>query len=329
MKINKQLAGFFSLLLLLSVGYVYIAYRYFPLLLHRSIFYCQEIVKTLSLNLSGEMGKVIVGILFFSILLILFQVFKTILNFISFSRTLSKSKIYKTGDIDSLLNKLDLSGKVVIITNRKPKAFCFGFKNPRIYVSTGLISLMSEAELEVILRHEKSHMEHNDSFAFFIASIVESLFPFFPIISDFILAYRTEREILADSVAVRDMKENSSINQALKKLLQYEPIPHLAFIPDMISGDSFEARIRSLNALKPHPYKIQVKNLVISTFSFMVLLGLMVNPVQAIDLHDTDSDAVVLCADNSNNCAYACRDRALLEKQSYSSQQPFKNFSSR
>lgn len=329
MKTHKNLAGFFSLILLLTVGYVFIAYRYFPLLFHRSIFYCQEIVKTLNLNLSGEMGKVIVGILLFSLLLILFQVCKTIVNFFVFIRVLSKSKLHNDGVIENLVSKLDLQGKVVILDQSKPRAFCFGFKNPKIYISTGLISLMSDNELEVILRHEKSHLEHNDSLAFFLASIVESLFPFFPIISDFIRVYRTEREVSADFAAVQDMKENSSITGALKKLLQYEPLPRLAFVPDMISEDSLEARIRSLNALNPHSYKLQVKNIAVSIFSFMVLVGLMVSPVRAIDLHDASSDAVVFCADDSNNCTFACRDRALLEQQSYSSQQTFKNFSSR
>lgn len=329
MKTNKYLVGFISLLLILTLGYAVIAYRYFPLLLHRSIFYCQEIVKTLSLNLSGEMGKVIVGILLFSILFILFQVVKTIISFLAFVYALSKSEVHNESMMENLLNKLDLSGKVVILDESKPKAFCFGFKNPKIYVSTGLIFLMSETELEVILRHEKSHMEHNDSLAFFLASVAESLFPFFPIISDFIRVYRTEREVSADSAAIQGMKENSSITGALKKLLQYEPLQTLAFIPDMISEDSLEIRIRSLNALKPHPHKVRFRNLAVSIFSFMVLVGLMVSPVRAIDLHDADSDAVVFCADDSSNCTFACRDRELLEKRSYSSQQTFKNFSSR
>jgi beta-lactamase regulating signal transducer with metallopeptidase domain len=37
---------------------------------------------------------------------------------------------------------------------------------------------MSKEELEVILRHEKYHLEHRDGLTLLLATVVESLFPF-------------------------------------------------------------------------------------------------------------------------------------------------------
>jgi Zn-dependent protease with chaperone function len=328
MKLNNYLTSFFGVILILTSSYLFIAYRYFPLFIHRSVFFCQEIVKTLNLNISGEMGKIVISILFLGVFFVIFKILKTVLGYFAFKHAITKSRSLQPETLDHLLKRLDLSGKVVVIHQNKPQAFCFGILNSKIYLSTAMIDLMNISELEVILRHEQSHLTHKDSLTFFIATIIESIFPFFPILSDFVGTYRTEREIHADSVAVKSMSENNSITEVLKKILQYEPATRLAFIPDILAEDSLEARIQSLHGRKIYKNKINVKNLGLSIFSFLILVGLMANPVRAVDVHDKGGDSVILCADNDRSCAYACRDRALLNMSNYSSQQTSQRFSS-
>ncbi len=328
MKINNYLIGFVGLLSFLTISYFFVVFKYFQILIHHSIYYCQEMVEALNLHLPGDLGKIIVGVLFFGALFTLFKILKTIIAIYSLKLRLKKQTVNKYEGPKDLLDKLGLTNHVTIINQDKPQAFCFGITSPKIYVSTGMIELMSMNELEVILRHEKSHLEHRDSLTLFIASMIESLFPFFPVISDFVRVYRTGREIHADSEAVNGMSENKSISEVLKKLLRYEPMPHFAFIPDIISEDSLEARIQSLYSQKTTYNKIGYKNLSLSIISLLILVGLMVTPVKAIELHESGGDAVVLCADNSDNCALVCRQRALLDMQSHMSKQSLRNFSS-
>ena len=89
------------------------------------------------------------------------------------------------------------------IQSEKPFAFCFGIRSPKIYVSSALISLFTKDEFETILCHEKHHLESRDALTLLVAHMVESLFPFFPLLSDLIMAYRTEREMLADRAATQ------------------------------------------------------------------------------------------------------------------------------
>ncbi|KKQ48344.1 MAG: hypothetical protein US68_C0036G0001, partial [Candidatus Shapirobacteria bacterium GW2011_GWE1_38_10] len=70
------------------------------------------------------------------------------------------------------------------------------------------------------------------------------------------------------------------------------------------------------------------KNVGLSLASLFVLVGLMVTPVKAIELHEAGGDALVLCTDNAGSCSLVCRQRAISDMQSHMSQQTFKNFSS-
>jgi beta-lactamase regulating signal transducer with metallopeptidase domain len=328
MKINNYLLGFVGLLSLLTVSYFFIVFKYFQILIHHSIYYCQEMVKALNLHLPGDLGKVVMGTLLFITMFTLFTVMRSIIAMYSFKQTLEKTKNSNYPGLGTILEKLSLTGKVIVMDRSKPQAFCFGITNPKIYVSTGMIRLMNMNELEAILRHEKSHLRHKDALTLFLASMIQSLFPFFPVISDFVRIYRTDREINADSEAIEGMTENTSITEVLKKLLRYEPMPHLAFIPDIISEESLEARIHSLHASNRRHNKISLRNLGLSAISFLILIGLIVTPVRAIEIHEAGGDAVVLCSDNADNCEMVCRQRALLDIQSHMSQQTFKNFSS-
>ena len=168
--------AFASMLIFLAVGHFFVVYKYFQILIHHSIYYCQEMVKALSLGLPGDLGKTIFGLLVLAALFTLVRLLATIFRIYTFRRTLLKTTTQRHGDLYNLFEKLDLRDKVTIINQRKPVAFCFGVRNPKIYISIGIIGLMSKEELEVILRHEKYHLEHRDALTLLLATAVESLF---------------------------------------------------------------------------------------------------------------------------------------------------------
>ena len=319
MKIHNYLLAFTGTLLFLTFGHFVIIYKYFLVLIHHGLYYCQEMVKSLNFQLPGEYGKVLGGILLFTALFTVFKLSRSVIDVLAFRKTLLKKRHEHHDGLMSLSRSLGLEKKVLIFTQDKPQAFCFGIRNPKIYISTGLIQMMDQKELEVILRHEKYHLEHRDTLTLLLATIIESLFPFFPVVSDFIRVYRTDREVAADKAALTSRVDKQSLKDVLRKLIQYEPDIHPVFLPAMLSVDTLEARIRSINIIDATYKKIGLKSLGISVLSLVVLLRLMVAPVNAIELHEDGQDVVLLCS-GSAGCESVCRKQTLEQLQSFQPQ---------
>lgn len=315
MKIHNYLLAFTGMLLFLTFGHIVVIYKYFLVLVHHGLYYCQLMANSLSFQLPGEYGKILAGVLMLAVVFTLFKLLGLILNVFAFRKSLLNKKDEHPDRLMSLFVSLGIKENVFIFTQAKPQAFCFGIRNPKIYISTGLIQLMSPNELEVILRHEKYHLEHRDTLTLLLASMIESLFPFFPVVSDFIRVYRTDREVAADNAATTNATDKQSLKDVLRKLIQYEPDSNPIFLPAMMSVDTLEARIRTMNVID-NPYKkIGLKNLGLSVVSLIALLGLMVTPVNAIELHEEGRDVVILC-NNSASCESVCRKQTLQELQS-------------
>src|SRR3989344_2713288 len=109
--------------------------------------------------------------------------------------------------IRKLSEKHDLRGKIIAIDEPKPRAFCLGIFYPNIYISTGLLKLMNEKEIESIILHEKSHLLSHDSFYIAILSLAKYLFFLFPIIGDIVKNTLLNREIKADKFAISILDE--------------------------------------------------------------------------------------------------------------------------
>lgn len=327
MKPNTHLLGFGGLLAVLLASHFYVIVKYFELLIHSNIYYCQAVARTLSLQIPGDISRIYVGLLLVAVVYTFIKIGAALYKIYAFHKTILKTTIKKDNRITQIAYTVGLSNQVTILKQQKPQAFCFGVINPKIYLSTGLISLMSDVELKVILRHEKYHVDHNDPLVFILATLVESLFPFFPVISEFIRVYRTDREVKADNHAMRTIEDRYSLTEILKKLVSGETTVRPAFIASILSEDILEARIQSITQQKVVYQKARTRNVILSIASFIVLIGLMVSPVNAIELHDSGRDVVMLC-DGTNNCESVCRQETLLKLQSHAPQYSPANFSS-
>jgi len=329
MKIHNYLLAFVGTLFFLTFGHLLVINKYFQVLIHHGLYYCQEMAKSLIFQLPSEYGKILAGILVFAAVFTLIKLVGLIGGVFTFRKKLIHKMHELNDDLVDLFASLGLQKKVLIFTNARPQAFCFGIRNPKIYISTGLIQLMKPNELEVILRHEKYHLEHKDTRTLLLATVIESLFPFFPVMSDFIRVYRTDREVAADKAAITTSTNKYALKEVLKKLLLYEPDFHPAYLPAMMNIDTLEARIRSMNVNDITYKKIGLKNLCSSILSLVVLLGLMATPVNAVELHEDGQDVVMLC-NGLANCESVCRKQTLQLLQSYQPQYTpaTRNFSS-
>ncbi|MDO8610469.1 MAG: M56 family metallopeptidase [bacterium] len=286
---------------------VSVCQKYLPFLFHSTIYYCQNIIRTVSIQLLPTIASKPLFISFLAVLgFIGFRLFSLAVQFLK-ERKQFQQAIIPYGELKKTAQKLGIINQVRMIRNHKPLAICFGIFQPKIYISTGLLKIVNAGELRAILTHEKYHLNSRDNLVMLMASVVQSLFPFFPIIKDFIKHYRIQRELEADTHAVTGHNDNKHLISALEKLIRNEP--QYAFIGSSGLGvfDTLETRIRYLVYKTGYQPKVSIINSAISGIALFLLLFLSLVPVQATELHDRWGDALMTCV-SSNKCSASCKN---------------------
>ena len=191
--------------------------------------------------------------------------------------------------------------KTITLGSKEKFAFVLGIRNPKIYISTGLVSTLSNKEFEAVLAHEYYHLENRDTFTMLIASIVNSISFIFPVLSDFVRNYRVGREIAADRFAVSKMGENLSLMSALQKILA-APSFSTPYAASIIEHDTLEERILSLLARDRKGKQFKLLNLLITFLSLLFIAVIIAMPVYASNI---SSESSSLCADKSIGKPYS------------------------
>lgn len=290
MKLNKYLTVFTIIFIVLNASLLIGLKKYWPLLLHHTVYYCQEMVKTLPINLPENAG---IAVIFFLTMILLVTAIKFILTvsrIYNFSNYLAKNIVKK------------IQSRVLVVNSPKPFALCFGIRQPKIYVSTKMIKILSGPELETVLRHEKYHLENRDTLTLMLTTIIESLLPYFPLLSDLIRNYRIERELLADKTAGAGLKGSKYLANVLTKLLEYEPNLTFSGAPAIADIETLEIRIKTLLNKKICFRQPNRKNIIISLISTGILLSLAFTPVKAVEFHNQGKDILVLSSTIDNSC---------------------------
>jgi len=106
---------------------------------------------------------------------------------------------------------------VHIINAAKPTAFALSAITSKIFVSVGLIDLLTKKELEAVLLHELGHIKNRSSSIKFWTLLAQSLSP----LAAFSHSHLDQEEVKADQVAVTLQKSNLFIRNAKKRLAEY------------------------------------------------------------------------------------------------------------
>jgi len=313
-RINKNLVIFLGLIFLLGSSSLLVVQKLLPLAAH-TIYYCQSFLNSLSMPIPYYLSTV-PFLLFFVLLLI-----AAIKLFIIFVKVqLSKKKLIRSYKFDTgltaLLEKLQLTDKTYLIESEKQFAFCLGVRSPKIYISTSLVNILTIQELEAVLHHERYHFNNRDTLIMLIASVGESLLPFFPLLSDFLHNYRVEREIKADAEAIRGLGNAEPLILVLKKLL-VAPSVATVNISAIADKDTLEPRIRALVKKDFHFKKFKALHILISLVSVFVMSVIALTPVQAFEIYHMGEDVVMICPQN-NECVAACRQEYSAKRKNYS-----------
>lgn len=309
MKTNKFIYVLLGFGVFMSFMLGIIFRKYTLLFFHQSVYLCQGIFNALPIRLPENIGET--GVLML-MAMFLFLVIKLVATWIKSLRILKRLDISSVRNVtvERLSKKLDLRKKILVCQNDDPLAFCFGFSHPKIYLSTGLIKILTKTEIEAVLRHEKYHLNHKDALVGFFATITQSLFPFFPIITDIFRYVRIQNEIAADKSAVIAMRSSGPLISVLRKIVAYEPIKPFALTVSLAEWDSLEIRIKKLINIEVDNRNMHTGNVLISLFSLLILSAIVLTPVRAVEFHDKNKDFMVLCGLNQT-CKNTCETQVI------------------
>lgn len=303
---NKYLLAFIGLSGILGLAVFATLQKFLPMLLKHAVYYCQALGHSLSVRIPHQIGSIALILLFIVSVLVTIRLLVSYRT-IQLVRKRLHTKIKTHPVFATLIEKLGIQDKAFLVDDQRPFAFCHGIRSPTIYVSTALMELLTDIELEIVLKHEMYHLRQQDSLTLFLASVTKSLFPFFPILSDLIENYRVEREIQADQEAVAGMDGSRHLIAVLKKLLSSDPIPRYSFSPAIADHDSLEQRIKALTKKSPLKARFNRKRIMISLFSIGLFFSLIMLPVQAVEIHGQENDVMMVCL-KDDTCSMWCKE---------------------
>ncbi|GGA21972.1 M56 family metallopeptidase [Psychrobacillus lasiicapitis] len=144
---------------------------------------------------------------------------------------------------------------LIIISHPTPMAITMGFAQPKIVISTGLINLLTNEELEAVIAHEMYHKENRDPLKIFILSLCASTIGYIPILKCFSHQYRIIQEILADEFAIKKQETTVHLGSALLKMLKVGTAKKMPFSYASFADTSVNYRIEYIL----NPLQIQMK----------------------------------------------------------------------
>jgi hypothetical protein len=91
---------------------------------------------------------------------------------------------------------------VLVVDTAAPLAFCAGWLRPRVYVSTGVLGLLSERELRAVLAHETHHGALRDPLRLAVGRVLCQALFFLPVLRPLHDRYADVAELDADAAAL-------------------------------------------------------------------------------------------------------------------------------
>ncbi len=176
----------------------------------------------------------------------------------------------------AMVGDLELGRRVVVTQDRTAYAFCAGLVSPRVYLSAGLLAILTPLEIEAVLRHEARHLKHGDPLRLFVADLVRVLFSPFPAISTLIDRARICVELAADRSAL-EVVPVDVLASALVKVARAANSPAPSF--GVAGLTPTEARI---DALLGRPVRMPFNwlDLVVTGLVALAIIGLIAHLAQ-------------------------------------------------
>ena len=218
------------------------------------------------------LDALVIFTLFFSIWKITSQWFQS-------SRMKKQLELYKDSKLTIEMNETFSEGKkeFIIVSHPVPLAITMGFMRPKILLSTRLINLLNEDELEAVIAHEMAHKENRDPLKIFLLTLCSSTMWYIPILKWFNRQYRIMKELAADENAIEKQETTVHIGSALLKMLKVGQPKKMAFTYASFADTSVNYRIDYiLNPLKGHNLRIPFHVTLLSVVIFSLICSLFI-----------------------------------------------------
>jgi Zn-dependent protease with chaperone function len=168
---------------------------------------------------------------------------------------------------------------IVVIQDKELLAFTFGFRKPKIVLSSYLIDMLDPKELEAVIYHETSHQKYYDGLKVFVLQIISEVLWYIPLTKWSFQNYRILVELVADEFAINRMGSEFGLGSALLKLIKNQLKINPDSAPALVhfADETVDYRLKQLvNPKQTIPVKIPVWSVIISLNTFVVILFILV-----------------------------------------------------
>lgn len=159
-----------------------------------------------------------------------------------------------------------------IVSYPVPLAITMGLMHPKIVLSTGLMNLLNDDELEAVIAHEMAHVKNRDPLTIFFMTLCSSTFWYIPILKWLNQQYRILKELVADDFAIEKQETTVHISSALLKMLKVKKPDTMAFTYASFADTTINYRINFLlNPLKEMRVNIPFQMVLLSFVVFSLI----------------------------------------------------------
>ncbi|GAA3400281.1 M56 family metallopeptidase [Paenibacillus hodogayensis] len=188
-------------------------------------------------------------------------------------------KLLRSNQHDALTKRLNetyrsLGTEIMVVRDGAFVALAIGIWKPKIVVSTGVLDMFSDDEIEAILLHEWHHCRNRDNVKMFLMTLLTEAFGYWPIMKPIFRYYQTWTELLADRFAIRRMGTELHLAGVLLKVSKLGKMQHAAAA---VHFASTTMQYRMMQVLEPdQTVKVKVALLrpLLASFSLLLLLML-------------------------------------------------------
>ncbi|HCO78754.1 MULTISPECIES: M56 family metallopeptidase [Bacillus] len=164
--------------------------------------------------------------------------------------------------------------EIIVFHCHEPLAFAMGMLRPKVYLSTALIDMLDEGEIDAVVYHELHHKYSYDPLKTFAFSMLTKVIWYIPVLKHMRQSYSVFREVIADDYAIQQTGTELGVGQALLKLIknrtQFQKQTKFA----VSFGDrALNLRIQKiLNPTYNIPFNVPLIPIVTSTILMLVLM---------------------------------------------------------
>ncbi|WP_336788283.1 M56 family metallopeptidase [Paenibacillus sp. MMO-177] len=214
------------------------------------------------------------GLIAYSFGMVIIRLFQQIL---SQSRWRKKVLDWKDDQSTIQLQKNYTTGRypIIVLKHDGDIAMTAGIFLSKIYISTNLISRLSEGELQAVIWHEYAHCRHYDPLRLFLVRLIKDSLPFIPMFKKGYHHIQVWMELLADQYAIRKMKGPYELACVLMKCSERKDNNMMV---THVSLADVEINYRIKQLLLPNKVQVplfDVKPLVVSSIFIIILSGVV------------------------------------------------------